>query len=184
MTSDSSAGYGKPPRATRFRKGQSGNPKGRPKGLRREAPYEDLLGELVTIRDEGATRQVTVEEAFLLQLMHKGLKGESAENRYALDAIQQARARRRQATVEQFDMSVTFIENGVDVILEDLGLAVLKYSTDRTRARWEINPWIVEKALARLDWIGLSEEEQRIVWEATRTPRKVKWPEWWTYEPE
>ena len=36
----------------------------------------------------------------------------------------------------------------------------------------------------RLDWIGLSEEEQRIVWEATRTPRKVKWPEWWTYEPE
>jgi hypothetical protein len=35
-----------------------------------------LLGELVTIRDECEIRQVTVEEAFLLQLMHKGLKGE------------------------------------------------------------------------------------------------------------
>ncbi|WP_421992473.1 DUF5681 domain-containing protein [Qipengyuania sp.] len=184
MTNDGPTGYGKPPRSTRFKKGQSGNPKGRPKGSRREAPYEDLLGELVTIRDEGETRQVTVEQAFLLQLMHKGLKGESAENRYVLDAVQQARTRREQAAVEQFDMPVKFIKNGVDVILEDLGLAVLKFSTDKSRARWELNPWIVEKALDRIGVLELSEEEQRIVWEATRTPRKVKWPEWWTYEPE
>ena len=31
-------GYGKPPKETRFRKGQSGNPKGRPKGAKNKAP--------------------------------------------------------------------------------------------------------------------------------------------------
>lgn len=31
---DYEVGYGKPPKRTRFKKGQSGNPKGRPKGAK------------------------------------------------------------------------------------------------------------------------------------------------------
>jgi hypothetical protein len=31
---DEEVGYGKPPKKTRFKKGQSGNPKGRPKGAK------------------------------------------------------------------------------------------------------------------------------------------------------
>ena len=46
-------GYRKPPRATRFTKGQSGNPAGRRRGRRREAPYEAVLGQMVTIREGG-----------------------------------------------------------------------------------------------------------------------------------
>ncbi len=34
---DDDTGYGKPPRWTRFRKGESGNPRGRPKKSRAEA---------------------------------------------------------------------------------------------------------------------------------------------------
>ena len=34
MGRDHDAGYGKPPRHSRFKKGQSGNPKGRPRGSR------------------------------------------------------------------------------------------------------------------------------------------------------
>jgi hypothetical protein len=49
----SNVGYRKPPRATRFTKGQSGNPAGRHR-RHREAPYEAVLGQMVKIREGGA----------------------------------------------------------------------------------------------------------------------------------
>ena len=49
----------------------------------------------------------------------------------------------------------------------------------RESARRLIKPWLVAAALDRLDR-RLSPSEQRIVVEATRTPRKVRWPQWWT----
>ena len=46
--------------------------------------------------------------------------------------------------------------------------------------RWQLNPWIVEAALARLGDRRLTQGEQREVWQATRTPHKVQWPHWWS----
>jgi transposase-like protein len=42
-----------PPTSTRFAKGQSRNPRRLPKNRRREVPYHRVLGQMVTIREEG-----------------------------------------------------------------------------------------------------------------------------------
>jgi hypothetical protein len=73
---DGDGGYRRPPKTTRFTQGQSGNTAGRPRGRRREAPYEAVLGQKVTIREDGIERPVTADEAFLLQLIKRGLEGD------------------------------------------------------------------------------------------------------------
>lgn len=47
--SDYEVGYGKPPAETRFKKGQSGNPNGRPKGSRNRlsAKNDNRLGDIM-----------------------------------------------------------------------------------------------------------------------------------------
>jgi hypothetical protein len=49
-------------------------------------------------------------------------------------------------------------------------------------ARMVLEPWLVEAALARLPQ-PLGPADQRIVVNATRTPDKVRWPEWWSEHP-
>jgi hypothetical protein len=67
-------GYRRPPKTSRFPKGQSGNRAGRPRGRYRDAPYEAVLGQIVTIREGGAERRVKAVEAFLLKLAKRGSK--------------------------------------------------------------------------------------------------------------
>jgi hypothetical protein len=52
----------------------------------------------------------------------------------------------------------------------------------RETARMVLEPWLVEAALARLNR-RLSPAEQRTILKATRTPRRVRWPEWWSEHP-
>lgn len=74
---DYSIGYGKPPVGTRFRKGESGNPKGRPRGARNLSTImERALNERVTVTENGHRRSITKREAMAKQLVNKGAKGE------------------------------------------------------------------------------------------------------------
>src|SRR4051812_15584935 len=94
MSKTTEAGYGRPPASTRFRKGQSGNPRGRPRGRHKRAPYEAVLGRTVTIREDGVERRVSAAEAFVLLLTKRGLEGDGAAAQAAAAMIETARAAR------------------------------------------------------------------------------------------
>jgi Family of unknown function (DUF5681) len=70
-------GFGKPPKQTRFRKGRSGNPYGRPR--KKPDLYSELtkvLRENLTITVDGRQEKVTVQQALLLRLRDQALRGE------------------------------------------------------------------------------------------------------------
>lgn len=184
MTNDENrsdgVGYGKPPIGNRFRKGQSGNPRGRPKGRHKKLPYETVLGQLVTIGEDGIERMVTAEEAFLLKLRNDALNGDQKAARLIGPALEAEQARRsEQIENEPVDIEIRPVRPGsVTPALRSLRIAT-KLDAFRKTARMALEPWIITAALQRFGDKRLSIEEQKIVLNATRTPRKVKWPEWW-----
>ena len=69
-------GYGKPPVHSRFKRGQSGNPRGRPKAAHSLRTFvSDILLEKVPIRANGQDRKITRLEALLLKQVELAGKG-------------------------------------------------------------------------------------------------------------
>lgn len=73
---DYEVGYGKPPKRTQFKKGQSGNPKGRRKGAR--GLKTDLFAELnerIEVTEQGKVVSLTKQRVIVKQLVAKAVKG-------------------------------------------------------------------------------------------------------------
>jgi hypothetical protein len=74
---DDKTGYKRPPKSTQFKKGRSGNPKGRPKGARNfKTVVQETLDQPVTLREGERVRNVSSREAAMIQLRGKALKGD------------------------------------------------------------------------------------------------------------
>jgi Family of unknown function (DUF5681) len=73
----SSVGYGQPPERTRFKPGQSGNPRGRPKGsLNMATVLERTLKEKVVVNENGKRKVVSKLEAAVKQLANQAASGQ------------------------------------------------------------------------------------------------------------
>ena len=103
---NSPVGYRTPPEATRFKKGVSGNPRGRPKGsLNVATVLARTLREKVVINENGRRKTVTKLEAALKQLVNKAAAGD-------LRALRHLTALAHDAEAQQ---------NTRDTQLQDLG---------------------------------------------------------------
>jgi hypothetical protein len=75
---DYEVGYGKPPKHTRFRQGQSGNPRGRAKNTRNlKTELRSVLDETLSLSMAGREVKLSARKAMLLALRNKALKGDT-----------------------------------------------------------------------------------------------------------
>ena len=97
-------GYRKPPLATRFQKGVSGNPRGRPKGARNlSTVVAAALNEKVLITENGRKRRISKFEAAVKQLVNRAAGGEARATQLLLGLIQAGEARAVEAPVPGFE---------------------------------------------------------------------------------
>ena len=75
---DYDVGYKRPPKATRFQKGQSGNPRGRRKGHRNfKTELLEEVSEMILIREAGKPKKVTKMRALLKAQTAKAVQGDT-----------------------------------------------------------------------------------------------------------
>lgn len=98
---DYEVGYGKPPRHTRFKKGEtSANPRGRPrKNL--AASLVDGLNKRVVVTENGRRRKIAVREAITSQLINKSATADLRAIKMLLDLIKDAEKQAGAATAPE-----------------------------------------------------------------------------------
>lgn len=83
---DSEVGYCRPPKQHQFKPGQSGNPKGRPKGAKNEATIlREILEHKISLQEGGRLRKISVRQAILLKMADGALKGDTKKAAFVLD---------------------------------------------------------------------------------------------------
>lgn len=86
---DYEVGYGRPPKHSRWRKGQSGNAKGRPKGsLSLGAVMDRELRRTVRVQENGKAAQVTMLELLVRTTLAAAAKGDNKARSLALALIE------------------------------------------------------------------------------------------------
>ena len=98
--SEKKVGYKNPPKHSQFKKGQSGNPKGRPKGSSSlMADLKEALEVEVTIREAGKEGVVTAKKGISYVLVQKALKGDLRAMNLLMPIIHEIESREQGETV-------------------------------------------------------------------------------------
>ena len=103
---DYEVGYGKPPRHTRFAKGQSGNPRGRPCGAKNFTTLlEEALNESVTVTENGGRRSVSKRQAIITQLVNRSATADFRAIKLLFDIVREVERQTEPASPETAEFS-------------------------------------------------------------------------------
>ncbi len=178
-----------PPVSTRFRKGQSGNPSGRPRKqpVARPSAFNIVTDLILTITQGGKQREVTVEEA----LAHNTYRDAIAGNPPARRAVLKMILKREKALAAKAPPAkpVEVLKEGPDPVNADEVLLILGICRRDSRPKpprtaWTfdrehllLEPWAVEAALARRRLRKLNKRELDEARRCTHAADTVRWPE-------
>ena len=102
---------GNPPKHTQFRKGTSGNPRGRPKGSKNLSTYlMEAARDQVTATVGGRTRKISNLQATTMQLATKAAGGDKAAIGRFLDWVDEMETRAANVKPSQFPIGKPDIE--------------------------------------------------------------------------
>ena len=182
----SNTDHDKPPALTRFRKGQSGNPRGRPRKKPDPPPsaFDVVIDRTLTIVQDGVPREVTVDEALQHQTYQDAIAGNRAARREVLKMI----AKREQAITEKTprrsSVELRLREpdpRSVDDALLILGIACrdpgwTEPYAPGERERLLLEPWVVKAALGRRAGSKLTKQKLDTARRCTHDAETI-WPE-------
>ena len=90
---DYEVGYGRPPRHTRFQKGRSGNPTGRPRGRKNMATLlSAALDASIIVVENGRRKKITKREAIVTQLVNKSASADLKATQIVLAMLRELEA--------------------------------------------------------------------------------------------
>ncbi len=163
---------------SRFKPGQSGNPKGRPPKARRPniSAFEIVLDKRLTATVGGKERELTVEEVLQQQTLKNALAGKRMAIRKVLRMIAKREAAlaknsggmRRRISLERHHLA----ENANEA-MRILGVAQPDQCFE---GRWKLNAWATQAALSRPGRRELTETDARNIRLFTFNPETLNWP--------
>lgn len=179
-------GPGHPPAASRFRKGQSGNPKGRPRAdkAKTSSAFDIVIDRTLTVTRGGVPREVTVEEA----LQHQTYRDAIAGNRPARREILKMIAKREQALAARVGkprMKFNVVREMTDPDNADAAMLTLGIASSNPERQGPgfsgeqllLEPWAVQLALSRRrGGERLTEKDVNEIRRCTRAAGTLRWP--------
>ena len=99
-------GYGKPPCQSRFKKGQSGNPKGRTAGAKNLSTLlSEALNERVVVTQNGRRRKITKCKAIVTQLVNRSASADLPSLKLMFELVRHTENRKDSAAPETASFS-------------------------------------------------------------------------------